>query len=157
MHYPKTARQAELIALADSLAARIAPRAEAVARENVFPYENFRELHQAGYLALTIPREMGGLGADLLEFVLAHERIARACGATALAANMHLTVLARLGETGIWPAEIVTCLCRDVVARGALINQVNSEPDLGSPSRGGLPATTAERTPDGWVINGHKR
>jgi alkylation response protein AidB-like acyl-CoA dehydrogenase len=40
---------------------------------------------------------------------------------------------------------------------GALINQANSEPDLGSPSRGGLPSTTAERTPDGWVINGRKR
>ena len=70
---------------------------------------------------------------------------------------MHLTVLARLGETGIWPAGDLARLCQDVIAHGALINQVNSEPDLGSPSRGGLPGTTAERTPHGWVINGHKR
>ena len=28
---------------------------------------------------------------------------------------------------------------------------------MGSPSRGGMPTTTAERTPRGWVINGRKR
>jgi hypothetical protein len=40
------------------------------------------------------------------------------------------------------------------LTNGALLNSVNSEPDLGSPSRGGLPTTTAQRTPRGWVING---
>jgi alkylation response protein AidB-like acyl-CoA dehydrogenase len=157
MDYPRTARQAELIALADSLAERFAARAEAVDRAGIFPTENFHELHEAGYLALTIPRELGGLGANPLEYVLAHERLARACGSTALAANMHLTTLGRLGETGIWPAETYARVCRDVIAHGALINQANSEPELGSPSRGGLPATNAERTPDGWLINGRKR
>jgi alkylation response protein AidB-like acyl-CoA dehydrogenase len=157
MDYPKTERQAELIALADALAARFAARADAVDREGRFPAENFRELHESGYLALTIPQEFGGLGADPLEYALAHERIARACGSTALAANMHLTLLGRLGETGIWPAATYARVCRDVVAHGALINNVNSEPDLGSPSRGGLPGTTAERTASGWVINGRKR
>ena len=108
MDYPKTARQAELIALADSLAERFAPRAAVVDREGRFPIENFRELHESGYLALTIPQEFGGLGANPLEYALAHERIARACGSTALAANMHLTLLGRLGETGIWPAAAFT-------------------------------------------------
>jgi alkylation response protein AidB-like acyl-CoA dehydrogenase len=157
MDYPKTERQAELLALADSLAERFAARADAVDREGRFPAENFRELHGSGYLALTIPQEFGGLGADPLEYALAHERIARACGSTALAANMHLTLLGRLGETGIWPAATYARVCQDVVAHGALINNVNSEPDLGSPSRGGLPGTTAERTASGWVINGRKR
>ena len=78
--FPKTERQAELIALAESLTGPIAARAEMVDRAGVFPYESFRELHEAGYLGLTIPRERGGLGATPLEFALAHERIARACG-----------------------------------------------------------------------------
>lgn len=157
MDYPKTARQAEFVALADSLTGPIAARAEAIDRAGAFPYENFRELHRAGYLSLTVPQNLGGLGADPLEFALAQERLAHACGSTALAANMHLTVLGRLGETRIWPEETLARVCQDVVTNGALINQVNSEPDLGSPSRGGLPSTTGERTPTGWVINGRKR
>jgi alkylation response protein AidB-like acyl-CoA dehydrogenase len=157
MDYSNTPRQAELVALADSLTGPIAARAGAVDRAGTFPYENFRELHQAGYLGLTIPRDVGGLGADPLEFALAQERLAHACGSTALAVNMHLTVLGRLGETRIWPEETFARVCEHVVTNGALINQVNSEPDLGSPSRGGLPGTTAERTPTGWLINGRKR
>src|SRR5215212_5594800 len=137
--YPKTERQAELIALGDSLAGPFAARAESVDRDGAFPFQNFREMHEAGYLGLTIPRERGGLGATPLEFTLAHERIGR------------------INETGMWPDEILDRVNNDIIANGALINSVNSEPDLGSPSRGGLPTTTAVRTPSGWVINGRKR
>jgi alkylation response protein AidB-like acyl-CoA dehydrogenase len=155
--FPRTERQAELIALADSLAGPFAARAESVDRNGAFPFQNFREMHEAGYLGLTIPRERGGLGATPLEFALAHERIGRACGSTALAANMHLSLIGRINETGMWPDEILDLVNNDIIANGALLNSVNSEPDLGSPSRGGLPTTTAVRTPRGWVINGRKR
>lgn len=159
MDYPisKTERQAELIALADALSGPIAARAEMVDRDGVFPFESFREMHEAGYLGLTIPRERGGLGAPPLEFALAHERIARACGSTALAANMHLSLIGRINETGMWSEDVLARVNRDIVENGALINSVNSEPDMGSPSRGGMPTTTAERTAGGWVINGRKR
>ncbi|MGH2618187.1 MAG: acyl-CoA dehydrogenase family protein [Thermomicrobiales bacterium] len=157
MDDPKTERQAKFIALAESLAGPIAARAEATDRDGVFPSQNFHELREAGYLGLTIPEEHGGLGADVLEYALAHERIARACGSTALAANMHLTLIGRINESGMWPGETLGRVNRDIVANGALINSVNSEPDLGSPSRGALPSTTAERTPTGWRVNGRKR
>jgi len=38
-----------------------------------------------------------------------------------------------------------------------LLNAVRVEPELGSPARGGLPATRARRMPTGWSITGHKR
>jgi alkylation response protein AidB-like acyl-CoA dehydrogenase len=157
MTYPKTERQAEFIALADRHARKFAERAAKFDRENTFPFENFRELHESGYLALTIPEEYGGRGADPLELALAQERLAHGCGSTALAATMHLSPLGRQGEIRSWPEETYAQICRDVVEQGALINSANSEPDLGSPSRGALPSTTAIRTPTGWRINGHKR
>ena len=157
MEYPKTERQADFVALAASLAGPIAARAEAVDREGAFPYENFREMHEAGYLGITLPRDLGGLGADVLEYALAHERIAHACGSTALAANMHLSLIGKIAEAGMWPAETLGRVTRDIVENGALINSANSEPEMGSPSRGGLPTTTATRTSTGWVINGRKR
>lgn len=156
MSFPKTDRQARLIALAESVAAPIASRAAGVDAANDFPWENFRDLHRAGYLSLTIPERLGGHGANVLEYALAQERIAHACGSTGLASAMHLSLLGRIAELDHWPAGIYEGICRDVIEHGALINAVNSEPSLGSPSRGGLPSTTAERTPTGWRINGRK-
>jgi alkylation response protein AidB-like acyl-CoA dehydrogenase len=147
----------KFVALADQHMPRFAKRAAHYDRENEFPFENFEELHKSGYLALTVPEEYGGSGADPLELAMAQERLAHGCGSTALAATMHLSLLGRQGEIRSWPEETYARICRDVVERGALINNVNSEPDLGSPSRGALPSSTAIRTPTGWRINGHKR
>ena len=38
-----------------------------------------------------------------------------------------------------------------------LLNHVRVEPELGSPARGGLPATVARRTAGGWSLSGRKR
>ena len=157
MHHRGTEREAEFMALADRLAEQFAGRGAEHDRQNTFPFENFREMHETGYLSLTVPEEYGGRGANPFELALAQERLARGCGATALAATMHLVYLGRLGESRSWPEELYAGVCRDVVANGALINSAASEPEMGSPSRGALPSTRAERTPNGWRLNGRKR
>lgn len=154
--YPRTRRQAELMALADDLAERIAARAAESDRANTFPFESFRDLHAAGYLALTVPEEYGGRGATPLELALAQERLARGDGSVALAATMHLIFIGMLAQTRAWPPALFERVCREVVTEGALINTAASEPDLGSPSRGGLPHTTATPTAHGWRLNGRK-
>ena len=75
MTFPKTERQATFMALADQLAAEFAPRAAEHDRDNTFPFENFDRLRETGYLALTVPEEFGGGGANPLEFALAQERL----------------------------------------------------------------------------------
>ena len=101
MEYPQNARQAEFIALADSLAGPIAARAAETDRSGAFPFENFAEMRNAGFLGLTVPEEYGGLGANPLEYALAIERIGHACGSTGLAANMHLSLIGKIAETKI--------------------------------------------------------
>lgn len=155
-HYPRTERQAEFMNLADALAVRAAARAATYDRENSFPFETFRDLQESGYLALTVPEEFGGRGANVLEIALAQERLARGDGSVALAATMHLGQVGMLAQTRAWPPAIFARLCREIVTEGALINSAASEPDLGSPSRGGLPSTTAMRTATGWRLNGRK-
>lgn len=157
MDYPQTERQEAVIALAESLAGPIAARAADVDRTGAFPFQNFADMRAAGFLGITIPARFGGLGASPLEYALAMERIGAACGSTALAVNMHLSLIGKLGETGIWPDALYARVAADIIENGALINSVNSEPDMGSPSRGALPTTTARKTADGWVINGRKR
>src|SRR5215211_6459946 len=95
-------RRAELVALAGEQADRFATRADMYDRENRFPFENFRELHEAGYLALTVPREYGGGGISLIELAAAQERLAQGDGSTALGTTMHLSIVGRLAETRLW-------------------------------------------------------
>ena len=152
-----TDRQRELIATARTLAAEFAPRAAEHDRDNTFPHENIQALRAAGYLALTVPTEYGGGGATVHDIVLAQGELAKGDAATALAVGMHLILVGKVAETRIWPEPVFARVAREIVDNGALINAANSEPDLGSPSRGAPPSTRAERTDSGWRINGYKR
>lgn len=154
--YPRTERQAEFIGMANDLAEIAATNAPRHDRENSFPFDTFEALRSSGFLALTVPEEFGGRGATALEVMLAQERLARGDGGVAFGSTMSLINLAGQSNNQTWPAEIWERVCRDVVKHGALINNVASEPELGSPSRGGTYATTGQWTPDGWVINGRK-
>ena len=83
--------QADLIARARKLGAeRFAPRAALHDRDASFPTDNYRDLRDAGLLAVCIPQQHGGLAADYLTYALAAAEIARSCGATALTWNMHV-------------------------------------------------------------------
>lgn len=76
--------------LPDDLIDRIRSRAAAVDAENVFPDDDLAELRAAGYLAILVPRELGGAGLTLGEASVLQQRLAGAAPATALAINMHL-------------------------------------------------------------------
>src|SRR5262245_42592930 len=88
--------------------------------------------------------------------VLAQERLARGDGSTALATAMLVHILGRTAEERGWPEPIFATICKTIAAEGGLINSVVTEPELGSISRGGAPATSATPTTGGWLVNGHK-
>lgn len=158
--YPQTDRQKHIITIAQELAETFARRAARYDWEGKFPVENYTDLQKSGYLALTVPREYGGWGADVLEVTLAQYHLAQGCASTALVMGMHLTHIGRLVEgqkSHDASNEIFERICRSVVEEGAVLNTAISEPVTGSPSRGGLPSTTASRQSDGsWRINGRK-
>ncbi|MEZ3159481.1 acyl-CoA dehydrogenase family protein [Microbacterium sp. BWT-B31] len=76
--------------LPDDLLERIRGRAARYDRENLFPQEDLDQLKDAGYLAILVPRELGGAGLGLAEASALQQRLATAAPATALAINMHL-------------------------------------------------------------------
>jgi alkylation response protein AidB-like acyl-CoA dehydrogenase len=120
-----------------------------------FPHDNVRRLHGAGLSALTAPVEFGGGGAGLAVAADVIREIARGEPSTALILIMQYINLATLPK-GRWPDHLVRRVIGDAVEKGALINAFRVEPELGTPIRGGLPATTAKRTADGWSISGRK-
>jgi alkylation response protein AidB-like acyl-CoA dehydrogenase len=151
-----TQSQQEIVETARSLAPTFADRAAEHDRENSFPYENYDDLRRVGYQALTVPREFGGRGAGLLETCLGQQELGAGDGATALGIGMHLGLFGRLSEDRAWPSAMWERVCRDVVQRGALVNAAATEPEMGSPSHGGMPTTTAHRVDGGWQITGRK-
>ncbi|WP_083384609.1 acyl-CoA dehydrogenase family protein [Cupriavidus sp. USMAHM13] len=138
------------------LAARFARRAATHDREGSFPHENFADLHRHGLLALTVPRALGGAGAGLDDARRVVHHVAGGDAATALVLVMQLLSHHGLARDTHWPAAQREQVQRSAVSAGALINSLRVEPELGSPSRGGLPATVARRTGGGWRLDGHK-
>jgi alkylation response protein AidB-like acyl-CoA dehydrogenase len=147
----------DAIEVARALAAELAARADAADRAGALPAEDVAALRDAGYLALAVPVEFGGRGASLLTCVAAQMELAQGSASTALVAAMQHQVIGHQRETRGWRPEAYEQIMHEAVA-GGLLNHLGSEPQMGSPSRGGLPATTAEPTPDGQqlIINGHK-
>ncbi|MEA1652191.1 acyl-CoA dehydrogenase family protein [Nitrospirillum sp. BR 11164] len=148
-----------LDAVLDGLTAEFAAGAAAHDRDSSFPFENFRSLHAKGLLGLTVGPAWGGAGADLATTLKVVRAVAKGDPATALVLVMqylfHASLWASAEQRAI-PDALYARLARDAVENGALINALRVEPDLGTPARGGLPATVARRTADGWAISGHK-
>lgn len=149
-------REAMIAARSDMLGAKFAERAPRHDLEGSFPFENFDDLRESGYLKLTVPVSYGGEGASVYEMVLAQERLARGDGSTTLAVGWHIGQILKLHLSEAWPKPLFERLCKDVITEGVVINELASEPATGSPSRGGRPETTARPVPGGWRISGRK-
>jgi alkylation response protein AidB-like acyl-CoA dehydrogenase len=117
-----------------------------------------------GLPALTVPTDLGGLGANLYEFASYQQVLARADGSTALVLAMHHMLVGGETEGGAWPAGPWRELCAAAVGGGALVNSAATEPGAGTPSQAGLPSTTAaplgahpaQLAGSRWRLNGRK-
>ncbi|MEJ8845633.1 acyl-CoA dehydrogenase family protein [Variovorax rhizosphaerae] len=144
-------------ALLEKLTQQFASTAEDLDRGGAFPHANFELLQSHGLVGLVAPREFGGGGATLQDARSVIAAIARGEPATALILTMTYLQHHALGRSdNRWPIALRERVARDAVAHGALINALRVEPLLGSPARGGLPATVARREGDTWRIDGHK-
>lgn len=141
---------------ARNLARDFAKRAAGHDRDATFPYENFEALKQANLLALTVPAEHGGLDSGLAETCEVLSAVAEGDASTALVLAMHYLMHATIARSAQWPVHILARLARGAVSNGELVNALRVEPELGTPARGGMPATIAEEVAHGWRISGHK-
>lgn len=142
--------------LLDSISLELGATAHLYDESGAFPHNNFKLLQAHGLVALTVPKVLGGGGATLLQARQAISAIAKGEPSTALILVMQYIQHARLQDSKNWPEALRLKVAQDAVERGALINALRVEPDLGTPARGGLPATIARRTSTGWRISGRK-
>ena len=163
--YVLSPKQRDLLALAESLGPRFAERAARYDREASFPHENYAELKDAGLLALCVPEQYGGRGADLPTYALVSATFGKYCGATALTFNMHAC-------STLWPGVLADDLEMTpqekkeheryravhfgrVVKQGAIYAQPFSEGSAAAAGRAPF-GTLAAKVEGGWRINGKK-
>ena len=132
-----------------------AARAASYDRSGHFPHANFERLAAEGLLALAASPGDGGGGAGLARCLTLIGAVAQGCASTALVLAMQLIHTHLPIRDPRWPASLRSQIARDALA-GGLINALRVEPDLGTPARGGLPATLARRTAEGWSLTGRK-
>ncbi len=155
MEQHHTEREQRFIGLAAELAEEFAVRAARHDEEASFPYENYARLKESGYTTLTIPQELGGMGATLLERIKAQERLAMGDGATALAINMHFNTLGLLIDLYYrFKASAVEAKLRKIARERLICGGSGSEPDNAIYSL--RPRTTARRVEGGFIVNGRK-
>ncbi|MGR9452466.1 acyl-CoA dehydrogenase family protein [Rhizobium leguminosarum] len=135
----------------------IADAAPDADRTGQFPWIGIRAVHQSGLLESTVATRYGGQGATLAD--AAHILAALGRGDPSVALISAMTIFNHLGQAAKnhWPDDLYRRLLAEAKQKPLLLNAARVEPELGSPARGGLPATVARRTASGWSITGRKR
>jgi alkylation response protein AidB-like acyl-CoA dehydrogenase len=150
---PLTRDQLALQQCARELAqGHFAPTAAETDRTEAYPWENVALLRDAGFMTMTLPKEMGGMGLSYFDAVLVIEEIAKAC-----AAMGRITVDATMGCVGAirkygTPEQVK--LAADLLKSGDKPALCITEPMTGSAAT--AMTTRADRRGDHYVLNGEK-
>ena len=153
MSFDLTADQLDLRARARDLAATlVADNAAETDRTEQYPWENVKALTEAGFMGLTVPRELGGPGRSFLEANLVVEEMAAYCGPTGrIVVEGNMGAISAIIQYG---TEAQKRMAADMVLAGDKPAICITEPDAGSAAS--QLTTRADKRGDTYIVNGKK-
>lgn len=154
MEYFLTEQQREIKNLTRTIAEeKVLPVRAGLDEREEFPWEIMKVLADAGLFGVYIPEEYGGLGGGIFELCLVVEELSRVCSGVAVsyaASGLGTLTLLQYGSE-----EQKRKYIPDIAAGKRLAGFALTEETAGSDA-GGI-KTTAQRTSDGYILNGAKR
>ena len=133
--------------------AEIAPQAEKLDREGVFPTELFTKLGDLGVMSIPFAEEHGGLGLGVFDAVLAIEELARADQSIAVSTMVSIATgltVARFGSEDQKQRWLP-----DIIAGKKICSIAGTEPDAGSDTAG-FKTRATEISAGVWSLTGEK-
>ncbi|SDJ27815.1 acyl-CoA dehydrogenase [Actinokineospora alba] len=140
---------AKFVGLAADIGAVAAAHAAEHDRDATFVSEAYAVMRERGYLALSVPEELGGLGATMRQVLYAQAELARHDGATGLASAMHQYLTLMQGFRRRKGAPDAEGVLRRVAAEGIVIATSGGSDWL-------WPTTTAVAVDGGFRVSGRK-
>jgi len=156
---PETDAGRKFVDAASSLIDTLRDHADQADRENEMRLASFDALIESGVAAAFVPESLGGFGlSSVHDWLIGLATLARGDGSAAIAINMHLGVSRgmaqayELAERSGRSSESASIPLKAIAAGKMLICATATERGTDNLH----PYTTASRTDDGWLINGHK-
>lgn len=152
MDFSINEEQQELISLAETISKNeIAPRSLEIDKSGVMDEELLHTLKQSGMTQLSVPKEYGGAGLDLLTIAMIAEQLAKGCAgvATVCAANSLASFPILIAGNDEQKKSYFDCLNQGGMSCFAL-----TEPGAGSDA--GAVSCRARKVDGGYVLNGTK-
>lgn len=149
--WPDQVDAAFLAGLREAVAAHVAPDAERVDREDVYPVAAIKALAGLGYTSLTLPEAYGGQGAGFARCAAVFEEASYASAAVGISLITILqaqTIVQMFGADSLKAA--VLPLFRDGLITSYALTEANHGSDIRSLD------TKAVKHGDRWVLNGRK-
>ncbi len=114
---------------------------------------NLKKLATLGMMGLTVPDELGGVGAGTVAFSVALTEIARACASTAVTVSVNNLVCEVIGAVGSeeQKRKYIPRICSGEYAAGSF-----ALTEAGAGSDPASMTTSARLEGDTWVLNGSK-
>ncbi len=131
---------------------KMAPRAAEVDRTEAYPWDHVATLRDAGFLGMTVPKELGGQGRSYLDAVIVIEEMAKVCGPSA-----RIVVETNMGAVGAilkYGTPEQKKIAADMVLGGDKPAICITEPNAGSAAT--EMTTRADKRGNKYVINGKK-